>query len=824
MLFVVAEQTDDRYWMGKNQYFWGPSVSLRFRAPALSLVCLLAICARITVAQHAANSNAIYQQLRSLTTTDDVIAVNNVEIHRSTATFTFRSGNIAFYAPVNGKITGAVFVGQGHFHLTAPDAAEQHHLAVLNQDDTYDEDFDQVVLRFTDETSAELHKDAAGKGELNHAYDAAARDLHTFHEHKLTENLDLRLLEDVLSPTQGGFFLAAMHSKKDPHLIFRIDPHGATDVAPQQVSLLNWNEWGESYPVAFSLRPAGKDDEHVGDGEIASYKIDSEDLDTTIEKGGFLTGSASVHITALEDGLAVVPLTLYPTLRVSSVTMDKGDALDFVQEDKDLDADFGVILSSPLKKGDSFTLHVAYSGKKVVEDEGGANYYPIARQSWYPNTTGHLGNFAAYHMLFHVPKGLQLIATGTKVGEKTEGKITTTEWKTDVPLAVVGFNLGKFTMKEATVEDKQGDKLTIDAYANTTPPDELANLNSATMGTFNATSMLPMQLSQGVVAAKLYTAFFGAIPFTRVALTQQFACDYGQSWPMLVYLPICGFLDTTQQHELGLQPNDMYWRVVTPHEMAHQWWGQTVGFRSYRDQWMSEGFADDSAAIFLEVTSPKPDNFRDFWKQERALLTEKNAQGFRPIDVGPVTMGFRLSTDKTGWNIYRNLVYPKGAYILHMIRLMMWTPREGDGPFIAMMHDFLNTYRLRAATTEDFKTIVEKHMTPEMDLDHDHTMDWFFNEYVYGTALPQYHFGSDVTPNGDGTRLHIKLTQSGVPADFKMIVPVYLEFTNGKVIRLGSAAIKGPTTMEQTINLPKTPVAVKGALINYYYDVLSTEN
>ena len=45
-------------------------------------------------------------------------------------------------------------------------------------------------------------------------------------------------------------------------------------------------------------------------------------------------------------------------------------------------------------------------------------------------------------MVFHVPKGLQLIATGTKVSESTDGKITTTEWKTDVPLAVVGFNLG----------------------------------------------------------------------------------------------------------------------------------------------------------------------------------------------------------------------------------------------------------------------------------------------------------------------------------------------------------------------------------------------
>jgi aminopeptidase N len=293
---------------------------------------------------------------------------------------------------------------------------------------------------------------------------------------------------------------------------------------------------------------------------------------------------------------------------------------------------------------------------------------------------------------------------------------------------------------------------------------------------------------------------------------------------MLVYLPICGFLDTTQQHFMGLRPEDMYWKVVTPHEVAHQWWGQTVGFRGYRDQWMSEGFANTSASIFLQATRAKPDDFREFWKQQRRLITEKNAQGFRPIDVGPVTMGIRLSSEKTGWDIYQNLVYPKGAYILHMVRMMMWTPREGDGRFMDTMHDFLQTYRLQAATTEDFKAMVEKHMSQQMDLDHNHRMDWFFNEYVYGTDLPNYHFESQLTPNGDAWTLHVKLSQSGVPASFKMLVPLYIEFADGKILHTGMIAVYGPSTIEQTIQLPKMAAAPKRALINYMYDVLATEN
>jgi aminopeptidase N len=249
-----------------------------------------------------------------------------------------------------------------------------------------------------------------------------------------------------------------------------------------------------------------------------------------------------------------------------------------------------------------------------------------------------------------------------------------------------------------------------------------------------------------------------------------------------------------------------------------------VGFRSYRDQWMSEGFAQESASIFLLATRPKHDDYLEFWKQQRKLITEKNSNGFRPIDVGPVTMGFRLSTEKTGFSVYQNLVYPKGAFILHMVQMMMWDRNDGDARFIATMHDFVKTYWLQAASTEDFKAIVEKHMGPGMNLDGNNKMDWFFNEYVYGTELPTYHFEGQITPDGDKSTLHFKLTQSGVSPTFKMPVPIYMEFADGKITRLGSVAITGDKTVDQTLPLPKMPQPVKRLFINYYYDVLSLEN
>lgn len=794
------------------------------RIRAFSFCFLLFIYCATVKAQHPGNTNASYQQLRGLLPGGEVIAVNNLELRRDAATFTFRQGSFAFYGEVNGKVTGAVFKGDGHIHLVPPTVQERHNLSLFNQSQEFDEDFDQVVLRFTDATAEELHKASAGPGQPGAEYAKAAQQLQSFERTKLKDNLDLRLLEDVISPAPGGYFLAAIHGKKNAHLIFTLDPRGVAELAPEEVSLMSWNDWGESYPTAFhqaSDAAHGGDDGHERN---AASRIDNENLDVSIEKSGFLTATATVHIKAEQDGVAVVPLALYPTLRVSGVETEKGTPLEFVQEKKDEDADFGVVLAQPLKKGESTSIRITYGGKDVVKNEGSENYYPIARESWYPNASGGLGDYATYRMLFHVPKGLQLIATGTKVHESTDGKITTTEWKTETPLAVVGFNLGDFAMKEATVPGKLGDNLTIDAYANTRPPEDMAQLAGGVVGTLSTTSMLPVQLSQAQVAAQIYTDYFGPLPFGRVAVTQQYACNYGQSWPMLVYLPICGFLDQTQQHFLGLDQADMYWKVVTPHEVAHQWWGQTVGFRSYRDQWMSEGFANTSASIFLQATRPKGDEFRNFWKQQRQLITEKNAMGFRPIDVGPVTMGFRLSSEKTGWNIYQNLVYPKGAYILHMIRQMMWSPKDGDDRFKATMHDFLDTYRLKPATTEDFKAIVEKHMSPVMDIDGNHRMDWFFNEYVYGTDLPAYHFESQVVQNGDASSLHVKLTQSGVPASFRMRVPFYLELADGRIIRWVSGTISGSSTIDQTVPLPKLPSPLKRTFINYNYDVLAIEN
>src|SRR5205823_5914097 len=139
-------------------------------------------------------------------------------------------------------------------------------------------------------------------------------------------------------------------------------------------------------------------------------------------------------------------------------------------------------------------------------------------------------------------------------------------------------------------------------------------------------------------------------------------------------------------------------------------------------------------------------------------------------------------------------------------------------PFQAMMQEFVKEYMNRNASTEAFKAIAEKHMTPQMDLGGNHKLDWFFREWVYGTSIPRYKFEPEVTATPDGKwLLKASLTQSEVDADFAMLVPIYGDF-DGQLVRLGAVRMIGNSTIDSMqVLLPKKP---KRILINGYHDIL----
>jgi Peptidase family M1 domain len=777
-----------------------------------------------------ANSDPAYVALRNIHVGSETIHVKDFTLKRDAGTFVFKSGTFRLLEPVAGKITGAVFTGEASFSLMPPIEVEQRYLGILTKGQPFVEEFGSAVFRFTDGSENDIKKAAVSdaspaSGDANGLLDEVRQQLRK----KLKDNVDARLLEDVLSSRQGGAFFAFIKGRKySDKTIYRIDPEGV--MKPEEVCLLIWDEDHAGVWASFHLAREYAAGTANSDEQNTPFTIEHQKLDTTIAKNAHLSGLAETKITALQDGVRVLGLNLFSSLRVESVSGDGGRQLAFIQEAKDQDADFAVILPKELKQGESYTLITKYAGKDAVSNQGGGNYYPIARDDWYPSLG--FGSYSTYDMTFRIPKGMKMVATGKKLKDVEEGGENLTVWTSEVPQAVAGFNFGKFKREEGKPNRHP---YLLETYANPEAPDIIKQLQTVAdasldataipLGTLNTLSLMKKAMAEAQVAIDLYSDYFGDAPYKSLAMTQQTAFNYGQSWPGLVYLPITYFFDSTQRHQLGLDDARGYFKIVGPHEIAHQWWGHLVGFNSYRDQWMSEGFAEMSASIFIQaVYSQKNlDEYHKFWADERWLMTSRNKEGKRPVDVGPVTLGYRLQNAKTGENVTRGLIYPKGAYILQMIRFMLQDPRsqDPDVKFKQMMHEFTKTYANRIAGTEDFKAVVEKYMNPDMDLFGNHKMDWFFNQFVYGTDYPSYRFehsfSTDV--NGD-TVLNFKLSQSGVGQNFAMPLPIYLEFDNGRTVRLGMAKLKGSNSIEQHIPLKGLKEKPKRALLAYYDDIL----
>jgi hypothetical protein len=157
-----------------------------------------------------------------------------------------------------------------------------------------------------------------------------------------------------------------------------------------------------------------------------------------------------------------------------------------------------------------------------------------------------------------------------------------------------------------------------------------------------------------------------------------------------------------------------------------------------------------------------------------------------------------------------------------MLRAMLYDPsypQDPDARFIAMMQDFTRTYHNQPASTEDFKAVVERHMTPTMDLDGNRKMNWFFDSWVYGTGIPSYRLQYSIEPAPQTAQfvLRGRLQQDGVPPSFRSMVAVYLH--QGKnLMRAGwLAAVGRETPFEVALGFRPDKVT-----INEWEDVLAT--
>lgn len=206
-----------------------------------------------------------------------------------------------------------------------------------------------------------------------------------------------------------------------------------------------------------------------------------------------------------------------------------------------------------------------------------------------------------------------------------------------------------------------------------------------------------------------------------------------------------------------------------------------MGWKTYHDVWLSEGFAQFSAGLYVQRVKGEK-KFLEFLDAERRAILDALPNGQRANDVGPIWLGNRLSSENAP--TASRLVYTKGGYVLHMLRMLLRDfVRADDARFIRMMHDYVDTWRGKNASTADFKAIVDKHFGRDMG--------WFFQQYVYGTEVPDIQIRYSVAGTGTEQALMIEISQKEVSPDFTTLLPVVVTTEKGSVT--GQLVVRGAT-------------------------------
>ena len=143
-------------------------------------------------------------------------------------------------------------------------------------------------------------------------------------------------------------------------------------------------------------------------------------------------------------------------------------------------------------------------------------------------------------------------------------------------------------------------------------------------------------------------------------------------------------------------------------------------------------------------------------------------------DIGALSLGSRLTSSKAPEG-FELVVYSKGAWIIHMIREMLRQPgsKNPDARFQAFLQQLYSKYSYRGLSTSDLKRELDAAMTPAMDLDGNHSMEWFIEDWVRGTGVPHYRVEYNTRRMEKGFAVKGKLLQMRVPRGFVAPVPIY---------------------------------------------------
>ena len=737
-------------------------------------------------------------------------AAKNFSIKAEDLEIVLHQGDVFWVDSAEG-VTGLVLLGRGDMHFAPTPEAERGQVRIFAGADTLTARFESAFVRMNPAeyesraSTASLTAVPVEPRLLRRAQEVFAE------EAPKSFSLDLSDLSREPWYLVPGFgdFLAEVRTRRHGTLTYARSTSEAEDVTlfdrerHRNISLY-------ASPQKLSARGRFYDEDDLTDYDVIDHNVEA----TVTPEREFIEGRARMRIRVRAYALATLTVRLADPLTVTGVaTVEHGRLLHLRVKGQN-----SIVINLPtaMPRDSEMNLVIAYSGRLPAQSidreavgvsqqrseelpyvPAEPNYLLSNRAYWHPQ--GTVTDYATATLRITVPDGYGCVASGElaagspvvlKDSTVPQGGRRLYVFTAADPLRYLSLVVSRFVrVSETTIPLVEGagssrEAPSLNADGRRAPGFRVRDRVALSV------DANPRQQSRGREMTgwaseilRFYSGIMGEAPYPAMSLAlveHDLPGGHSPGYFAVINnpLPTSPFVWRNDPAAFSGFPE-----FFLAHELAHQWWGQAVGWKNYHEQWISEGFAQYFAALYAQ-RAHGDETFVDMLRQFRRWALSES-------DQGPVHLGYRLGHIKSDQRVFRALIYNKGAAVLHMLRRL-----AGDTAFFNAVRRFYTEQKFQKAGTEDLQRAFQA--------ETGRSFERFFERWIYGSALPRLRYGTAI-----GEReVTVRFEQMGSLV-FDVPVTVTVVYSDGR-----STDVVVPVTDKEVVHKIAVDAAVRSVHVN----------